>query len=270
MKIHNQAMVAFSVTRYQKNEKLMEKSMNKLSSGLAIRQASDNAAGLAVAETMRSQLRGLSQAQRNMQDGLSVLQAANEGLNNVNALLQRGRELAVMNANATMTATDREASQEELNQLMEAINDTASKLEFNTKKILGENAPLLLMVGANPGQQISIDLMDTSTKALNLEGVSLLTQKDAGELISRLDQAIQQTTGNLTKIGSYQEAIEHHMTNTLVNESNLTSSLSMVADTDMAKEIASNLSLTIRQNSDKIIVSHVNQSVSEVLGLFSR
>lgn len=270
MKVQNQAMVSFSVTRYQKNEKLMEKSMNKLGTGLAISTASDNAAGLAVSETMRAQVRGLSQAQRNMQDGLSVLQAANEGLNNVNGLLQRGRELAVMSANGTMTDIDREASQKELDQLMESINDTASKLEFNTKKILGENAPLVLMVGANPGQQINIDLMDTSTTALNLDNVSLMTRESAEELIAKMDEAIKKTTGNLTKIGSYYEAVEHHMYNTLVHKSNITSSLSKLTDTDIAKEMMNNVSLSIRQNSDKIMVSNVNQSVTEVLKLFGK
>ncbi|OZI12745.1 flagellin [Bacillaceae bacterium SAS-127] len=270
MKVHNQAMVTFSVTRYQKNDRLMEKTLDKLSSGVAIRRASDNAAGLAVSETMRAQVRGLTQAQRNMQDGLSVLQAANEGLNNVNGLLQRGRELAVMNANGTLTAEDRKASQEELDQLMEAINDTATKLEFNTKKILGENAPLTLMVGANPGQRIDIELMDTSTTALNLDNISVLTQDSAHDLIQRLDDAIIQTTGNLTKIGAYYEAIEHHMANTMVKESNLTSSLSKIVDTDMAKEMMNHISLDLRKNSDQLIVSNINQSVSEVLQLFRK
>ncbi|MFL0364984.1 flagellin [Pseudobacillus sp. 179-B 2D1 NHS] len=270
MKIHNQAAIAFSVNRYQKNEKLMDQSISKLATGLAIRQASDNASGLVVSETVRAQVRGLSQAQRNMQDGISVLQAADEGLNNVNALLQRGRELSVMSANETLNAEDRQASQIELEKLMDAIDDTATKLEFNTKKILGENAPLLLMVGANPGQQISIDLMDTSTKALNLDNISLLTTESAGELITKFDAAIEKTAGNLTKIGSYYEAVEHHMKNTLVYETNLTTSLSKLVDTNMAKEIMNSASLSIRQNSDKIIVSHVNQSAHEILSLFGK
>lgn len=267
MKIHNQAMVTFSMTRYQKNDRLMEKTIDKLSTGNAIRRASNNAAGLAISETMRAQVRGLSQAQRNMQDGLSVLDAANEGLNNVNGLLQRGRELAVMSANDTLTDADRKASQEELNQLMQSINDTADKLEFNTKKILGENAPLVLMVGANPGQQITVDLVDTSTTALNLDGASLMTRDSAEQLIDQIDEAIAQTTGNLTKIGSYYEAIEHHIANTMVNESNLTSALSKITDTNMAKEMMNFVSLDIRQNSDQFMVSRINQSSSDALQL---
>ncbi|WP_100332339.1 flagellin [Bacillus xiapuensis] len=269
MKLHNQTMIAFSVTRYQKNDRTMEKTIDKLSTGLAIRRASDNAAGLAVSETIRAQVRGLSQAQRNMQDGLSVLQAANEGLNNVNGLLQRGRELAVMSANETMTAEDRKASQAELDELLKAIDDTAQKLEFNTKKILGENAPLILMVGANPGQKLTVDLVDTSTSALNLTQASVLTSESAEQLIQTLDEAIIKTTGNLTKIGSYYEAIEHHMANTMVKETNLTSSLSKLVDTDMAKEMMNYISQDIRQNSDQLIVSRINQSAGDALKLFN-
>ncbi|MBM7649378.1 flagellin [Bacillus ectoiniformans] len=270
MKIHNQSAIAFSVTRYQRNETKMEKTLDKLASGLNIHKASDNASGLAVSETLRAQVRGLSQAQRNMQDGLSMLQAANDGLNNVNGLLQRARELAVMNANETMTDADRQASQLELEQLMAGINDTAHKMEFNTKKILGDNAPLVLMVGANPGQQITLDLMDTSTKALDLENLSVLTSSDASGLISQLDQAILKTADNLTVVGSYYEAIEHHMTNALVKEANLTSSLSKLADTDVAKEMMQFVSLEIRQKSDQILVSKVNQNTADVLNILTK
>ncbi|MED4454431.1 flagellin [Metabacillus fastidiosus] len=269
MKIHNQPAITFSVNRYQRNETKIEKTIDKLATGLNIRRASDNASGLAVSETLRAQVRGLSQAQRNMQDGLSVLQAANEGLNNVNSLLQRARELTVMNGNDTLTDSDRQASQLEFDQLMESINDTANKLEFNTKKILGNNAPLVLLIGANPGQQISLDLIDTSTKALGLDSLNLFNTS-TDDLIMKLDDAITQTTGNLTKVGSYYEAIEHHMTNSLVKESNLTSSLSKITDTDIAKEMMQFVNLEIRKNSDQLLVSKVNQNVADVLNIISR
>ncbi|MEC2077296.1 flagellin [Metabacillus fastidiosus] len=270
MKIHNQPAIAFSINRYERNATKMEKTIDKLATGLNIRKASDNAAGLAVSETLRAQVRGLSQAQRNMQDGLSVLQAADEGLNNVNGLLQRARELAVMNATDTLTDSDRQASQLELDQLMEGINDTAHKLEFNTKKILGENAPLVLMVGANPGQQITLDLIDTGTTALGLDSLNLLTNENASDLITKLDNAISKTTGHLTKIGSYYEAIEHHMRNSLLKETNITSSLSDLTDLDMAKEMMQFVSLEIRQNGDNLLVSKVNQNTTDVLKIVSK
>lgn len=269
MKIQNQTAITFSMNRYQRNETQVEKTLDKLASGLNIRRASDNAAGLSVSETFRAQVRGLSQAQRNMQDGLSVLSAADEGLNNVNGLLQRARELAVMNATDTLTDEDRQASQKELDQLLEGINDTAGKLEFNTKKILAENAPLVLMVGANPGQQIKVDLVDTSTTALGLDDVNLLTRDASSKLITKLDKAIVKTTNNLTKIGSYYEAIEHHMENSFVKESNITSSVSKLTDTDMAKEMISFVGLEVRQKSDQLFVSTINQNTADILRILS-
>ncbi|MDQ0214909.1 flagellin [Oikeobacillus pervagus] len=269
MKIQNQTMIAYSVNRYQRNDKMIGKSIEKLSSGIKINRANDNASGLAISETMRAQMRGISQAQRNMQDGLSVLQAADEGLSHVNGLLQRARELSVMNASDTLTHEDRQASQIELNQLMEAINDTADKLEFNTKKILGENTPLELMVGSNPGQKITINLMDVSTEALDLQNVSLLTQENAEQLIKKMDKAITTITGHLTKIGSYYEAVEHHIKNAIVFESNLTTSISMLKDTEMAKEMTHYTSLSIRQKGDQLLVAEVNNSVKEILNLLS-
>lgn len=269
MKIQNQTAITFSMNRYQRNETKVEKTLDKLASGLNIRRAGDNAAGLAVSETFRAQVRGLSQAQRNMQDGLSVLSAADEGLNNVNSLLQRARELAVMNATDTLTDEDRQASQMELEQIMKGINDTANELEFNTMKILGENAPLVLMVGANPGQQITIDLMDTSTTALGLDAVNLLTRDASSDLIGKLDEAIVQTTSNLTKIGSYYEAIEHHMENSFVKESNITASVSLLTDTDMAKEMMNFVGLEVRQKSDQLFVSTINQNTADILKILN-
>ncbi|PAQ13643.1 flagellin [Bacillaceae bacterium SAOS 7] len=268
MKIQNQSMIAFSMNRYQKNETKIQKTIDKLASGLDIQKAADNASGLVVSETMRAQIRGISQAQKNMQDGLSVLEATDEGLNHVNSLLHRARELSVMAANDTLTQEDRQAAQVELEELMSGINDTAEKLEFNTKKILGENAPLVLMVGANPGQQIKIDLVKTDTDTLGLAGASLLTQNDAENLITKVDDAITKVSLDLTRAGSHYEAVEHHIRNAHIYEKNMTTSFSMLKDADMGREMLSFTTTEIRQKSDQILVSTVNQNAKDVLNLF--
>lgn len=270
MRIHNQDQIAFSVNRAQRNSNQIEKSLQKLSSGVQIATGSDNASGVAISETMRAQIRGISQAQSNMQDGLSLLESANEGLNNVNGLLQNIRELAVRSANDTMTESDRMESQKEIQQLMEAINDTAEKMEFNTKKILREETSLILMVGANPGQQISIDLIDTSTTALDINDISILTNEGANDTISKIDKAIQQTASHLTKVGSYMESIEHHLQNAHVFEANLSKSLSLLEDTDMAREMMNFVSLDIRQQGDQLLVSQVNKNTHDILGLLTK
>ncbi|MFS0575547.1 flagellin [Sporosarcina sp. 179-K 3D1 HS] len=270
MRIHSQEHIAFSKTRMQRNNTQIEKSLQKLGTGLKIAKGSDNASGLSISETMRAQIRGISRAQSNMQDGLSVLEASNEGLNNVNGLLQRARELAVANANGTLTDSDRDAGQKELDQILEAINDTSMKLEFNTKKILGDRAPIVLHVGANPGQSMQIDTIDVSTDKLGINGASLTSRTDAEQLITDIDKAISTISGHLTKVGSQMEAIEHHLTNAMVFEANLTKSLSLMADTDVAEEMMQFINLDIRQKGDHLLVSSVNKNLNDMLSLFSR
>jgi flagellin len=268
MKIQNQSMIAFSTYRYQRNVTSLTKTLEKLSSGLRIYRASDDAAGLSISETLRAQIRGLAQSQRNMQDGLSALKAAEEGLMNVNNLLQRIRELAVQNANDTLDANDRAASQKELDQLLQAIDDTAEKLEFNTKKILGENIPLTLQVGANPGQTITVDMVDTSTISLGLNGATLLTRTDAEQLITKVNNALKKVTNDLTNVGADYEAIEHHLNNVMLKEANLTASESLLRDTNIAREMMNYISGKIRQQGDYLLISHMNRNVEETLKLF--
>jgi flagellin len=267
MKIQNQSMIAFSTYRYQRNITSLSKTLDQLSSGLRIYRASDDAAGLSISETLRAQIRGLSQSQRNMQDGLSILKSAEEGLMNVNYLLQRIRELAVQNANDTLNASDRAASQKELDQLLQAIDDTAEKLEFNTQKILGENRPLMLQVGANPGQIIAVDMVDTSTTSLGLNGATLLMREDAEQLVTKVDNALIQITHHLTNVGAEYEAIEHHLNNTMLKEANLTASESMLRDTNIAREMMNYIRETIRQKGDYLLISHMNRNVEETIKL---
>ncbi|MDV6377003.1 flagellin [Sporosarcina sp. GW1-11] len=267
MRINSSENIAFSSNRAQRNATDMDKTLMKLSTGSKVATASQNASGLAISETMRAQIRGLSQAQSNMQDGLSVLELSNEGLNNINSLLQRGREMAVAAANDTLTNDDRKSSSLELDQIMKAINDTAGKLEFNTMRILGDDTPINLQVGANPGQKMTIGNLDVSTTKLGLDGASIATRQDASDLIATLDKAIETIGGHLTKVGSEMEAIEHHLTNALVFEGNITQSLSMLADTDMAKEMMNFVQQDIRQKGDQMLIQSVNSNLQEAISL---
>ncbi|GKV69391.1 flagellin [Sporosarcina sp. NCCP-2716] len=267
MRINSQELIQSAANQGVRNDKQIEKSLRHLGTGLKVAVAADDAAGKAISETMRAQIRGISQAQRNMQDGLSVLESANEGMNNVNGLLQRARELAVSTANGTFTDADRAASGQELTQILAAVDDTAGKLEFNTKKILGEDMELTLHVGANPTQQLKVSLFDVSSKALGLEGATLGTQSDAEQLISKLDSAIQKVSGHLTKVGSQMEALQHHLSNAGVFEVNLNKSLSLLEDADMAQEMMNFVSQDIRKKGDELLIKHVNSTLQESLGM---
>lgn len=156
------------------------KSMEKLSSGLRINRAGDDAAGLAISEKMRGQIRGLDQASRNAQDGISMIQTAEGALNETHSILQRMRELAVQSSNDTNTTTDRKELQKEVDQLAEEITRIANNTEFNTKKLMGPtgtdasnpgNFSGKFHIGANAGQDITLTINDMSAKALGVTGL---------------------------------------------------------------------------------------------------
>ena len=148
------------------------KSMEKLASGLRINKAGDDAAGLAISEKMRSQVRGLDQASRNAQDGISLIQTAEGALNETHDILQRMRELAVQSSNDTNTDVDRNELQKEVNQLAQEVTRISENTEFNTKNLMGENGfNGKIHIGANTNQDITLNINDMGAKALNVVGV---------------------------------------------------------------------------------------------------
>src|SRR5690606_19711548 len=149
------------------NAGALGKSVERLSSGLRINRAADDAAGLAISEKMRGQIRGLQQAQRNAQDGISLIQTAEGALNEVHAILQRMRELAVQAANDTYVEEDRDYLQAEIEQLIDEINRIAKNTEFNTQKLFDGNFKgKVFHVGANADQVIEVDINDMSAAEL--------------------------------------------------------------------------------------------------------
>lgn len=153
------------------NQGGMQKSMEKLSSGLRINRAGDDAAGLAISEKMRAQIKGLDQASRNSQDGISMIQTAEGALQETQNILQRMRELATQAANDTNVTVDRNEIQKEINELTSEINRIANTTEFNTQKMLnasGSGFSATFQVGANQGQSMTINIKDMSAKGLGI------------------------------------------------------------------------------------------------------
>ena len=147
------------------------KSMEKLSSGLRINRAGDDAAGLAISEKMRGQIRGLDHASRNAQDGISLIQTAEGGLNESHSILQRMRELAVQSSNDTNVAVDRGEIQKEVDQLSQELTRIADTTGFNTQNLLGGKFQGKFHIGANEGQDITLSINAMGAKALGVEGV---------------------------------------------------------------------------------------------------
>jgi flagellin len=156
------------------------KSMEKLSSGLRINRAGDDAAGLAISEKMRGQIRGLDQASRNAQDGISLIQTTEGALNETHSILQRMRELAVQSSNDTNTDTDRKELQKEVNQLASEISRIGDNTEFNTKNLLDGSFEGTFQIGANEGQNLTLGVNDMRAGALNVINAAAITSVDAG------------------------------------------------------------------------------------------
>jgi len=269
LRIQDKSWMTYASNRVAKTESSITKTLEKLSGGDKIVRASLNASGLSISETMRTQIRGLSRAQQNIQDGLSVLEVTDEGLQSVNKILLRTRELAVQAASDTLTDEDRSLAQTEVDQLMESIDKTAEYMEFNTQKILGENRPLYIHVGANSNQNLAIDTVDVSTKKLGLENASLETREKANKLIQDIDNALEYVSKNLAKTGaSYNRLSMKHENASRVQES-IQKSESLLRDPDMATEMVDFVKQQIIQQGEQLLIQNTNEKVRAILNLFN-
>jgi flagellin len=254
------------------------KALEKLSSGLRINRAGDDAAGLAISEKMRGQIRGLTQASRNAQDGISLIQTAEGGLNETHSILQRMRELVNQAASDTNTAADRAQIQKEIDALNAEINRIADTTQFNTKNLLtGSLAAtgLVFQIGANSGQVISLTIATMSASALGKSGgmkVASINVSGAGAasitaFLSVLDKAIDQVSTERAKLGAYQNRLEHTVTNLDTSAENLQAAESRIRDVDMAKEMMEFTRTNILAQAGTAMLAQANAKPQTVLQL---
>lgn len=238
------------------------KSMEKLSSGLRINRAGDDAAGLAISEKMRGQIRGLDQASRNSQDGISLIQTAEGALNETHNILQRMRELSVQGANDTNVSVDRAAIKTELDQLSSEITRIAEQTQFNKQDILAGAATVNIQVGANSGQTISISLKTMDAAALKVVGGTLdvTTTTKANALTDALDTAIENVSTHRSSLGALQNRLEHTISNLNNTSENLTAAESRVRDVDMAKEMMSFSKNNILQQAAQAMLAQIGRA----------
>jgi flagellin len=195
MRINNNIMALNAHRQLGVNQANSSKSMERLSSGMRINRAGDDAAGLAISEKMRGQIRGLKQAQRNAQDGISLIQTAEGALNETHAILQRMRELATQSANDTNTPEDRVEIQKEIDQLAQEITRISTDTEFNTKPLLTGDLDVIFHIGANEAQNINLTINPMDAESLGVRG-EVYTAQPSG--ITGLD--IQSLTGEAVTI----------------------------------------------------------------------
>lgn len=249
---------------------MLSKSMEKLSSGLRINRAADDAAGLAISEKLISQIKGLNQAIRNAQDGVSLIQTAEGGLSESHSILQRMRELAVQAANDTLESSDRNAIQEEINQLIQELDRIASDTEFNEKVLLDgqwSTTTLVFQVGANAGQTISVNIQAATASALGVEGLGVTSVDLAQVAIDSIDLAIEQISTSRANLGAIQNRLEHTVANLSVAAENLQAANSRVRDADMAQEMMNFTRLQILQQAGTAMLAQANLSPQAVLKL---
>jgi len=246
----------------------MGKSIEKLSSGMKINRAGDDAAGLFISEKMRGQIRGLNMASKNAQDGISLIQTAEGALDEVHAMLQRMRELSVQAANDTNVTADRGAVQAELNQLVSEIDAISTRSEFNTKKLLdGTFSGQIFHIGANSGQSTSLTITTMDSAALSINALVVSNNSDANAAITSVDKALNTVSTTRSALGAVQNRLEHTIKNLDNSAENLQAAESRIRDTDMAKEMSSFTKSNILAQASQAMLAQANQLPQQVLQL---
>jgi len=250
-------------------------SLAKLSSGSRINKAGDDAAGLAISEKMKSQIGGLTQAKRNAQDGISLVQTAEGALNESHSILERMRDLAVQGGNGTLTTDDRNSINKELNALHAELTRISQTTEFNTKQVFsqknGAAVAFTFQIGANSGQTLSVSVsaMDGETLLASAIGDFKLDAagKNAGTMISNIDKAIAKVSDQRATLGAVQNRLEHTINNLTATNENLSDANSRIRDVDMAEEMMTFTKSNILSQAATSMLAQANAMPNSVLNL---
>jgi flagellin len=256
------------------NTATQAKSTEKLSSGYKINRAADDAAGLSISEKMRRQIRGLTQAVANAQDGISMVQTAEGALTEVHDMLQRMNELAVKAANGSNQSVDRNYIDSEIQQLKSEIDRVAETTTFNEKNLLKTTQTINLQVGAETAAKNQIGV---SLKAMTAAGLSLTSVKVSGDgstgetnaksAITSIKNALQEVSKQRSDLGAQQNRLEHTINNLNNVVENTTSAESQIRDTDMATEMVKYSNNNILAQAGQAMLAQANQSNQGVLSL---
>ncbi len=265
---YGQGMMIWGNMNHQWNA--ASKALERLSTGYRINRAGDDPAGLAISEKMRGQISGLNMASKNIQDGISMVQTAEGALNETHAMLQRMRELSVQAANDTLTDDDRARIDVEFQELKKEVTRISTDTEFNTRKLLnGDNAttPLKIQAGANAGQTIDLTMNDMSADAIGITDASIATRDEADASISTLDAAIKSVSIERSRLGAYQNRMEHAYHVNVNTAENVTAAESRIRDVDIAKEMMNFTKANILQQAAQYAMAMHMQTAQGMLQL---
>ena len=269
MRINTNLNAMIATNQMSKNTALAGSSMEKLSTGLRITKAGDDAAGLAVSEKMRAQIRGMEQAERNVQDGISMVQTAEGALEEAGNIAQRMRELGVQAGNDTLSDDDRNKVKEELTQLQDEMKKISEETKFNGKQLLNTAGTFTIQAGANSETRTvkTADLSSIANK-LSLTSTSISNTAEAQAFVTKVDAALKSINDARSDLGAMQNRLEYTANNLTTSTENLTAAESRIRDVDVAKEMVTLSKLNILNQASQAMVSQAKQqpeSVSQLL-----
>ena len=267
MRINTNLNAMIATNQMSKNTALAGSSMEKLSTGLRITKAGDDAAGLAVSEKMRAQIRGMEQAERNVQDGISMVQTAEGALEEAGNIAQRMRELGVHAGNDTLSDDDRTKVKEELTQLQDEMKKISEETKFNGKQLLNTAGTFTIQAGAN-SETRTITTADLSSIANGLSTITISSSSQAQSFVENVDKALTSINDARSALGAMQNRLEYTANNLTTSTENLTAAESRIRDVDVAKEMVTLSKLNILNQASQAMVSQAKQqpeSVSQLL-----
>lgn len=274
---HNMSSInANNVLKFKATE--LSRDMEKLASGQKINRAGDDASGLAVSEKMRSQIRGLTQAEKNIQNGVSFIQATEGYLSETTDIVQRMRELAVQSANGIYSPEDRMQIQVEVSQLINEVDRIASHAQFNGMNMLtgrfanaqlggSPTGSMWFMVGANMDQRKQMFIGEMTSKALKFEGMAITSPDSSNKAIGTLDDAMRAISKQRADLGAYQNRFEVAQKGISIAAENLTAAESIVRDTDMAGQMVQFVKNNILNQAGTAMLAQANTQAQSVLRL---
>jgi len=269
MRINTNIMAIDTYRNYSINNNNVSNAVSKLSSGYAINSASDDAAGLAISEKMRAQIRGLDTASKNSEDAVSLMQTAEGALDESQSILQRMRELSVQSSSDTNDDTvDRAALDEEFGQLKNELDDISSKTQFNGTNLLdGTYTGKIVQTGSNQGDTLSITLDSSSSSALGVDSSTVATQSDASDAITAVNTAINTLSTQRSYIGALENRLNDKISNLNTSSENLSAAESRIRDVDMASEMTTYTQNNILVQASTAMLAQANSQPQAVLKL---
>ena len=276
MRINTNTAAMNTYSRLTQANGAKSNSLAKLSSGLRINKAGDDAAGLSISEKMKNQVSGLAQATRNAQDGISLIQTAEGALNETHSILNRMRDLTVQASNDTNTDVDRAAIQAEITSLNEEIDRIATTTTFNTKNLLngdgaGADASFTFKIGANQDESLTLDIASMTSAGLSLDSLgdveTLTTATEFDTNLGAIDNAIALVSTERANLGATQNRLDHTINNLTTTKENLSEANSRIRDVDMAEEMMSFTKSNILSQASTAMLAQANQMPQGVLQL---